>query len=380
MPIATTIPARLAVLAMAITCRPAVAQQLRLTDPDATLQEEFSAIRGIRPLADGRLLVSDYIDQRVVLIDLDRQTVRQIVTVGGGPKEARLPTRLIAMRGDSTLLVDLGNNRLLLLDDHGRAVRTIPAEHPGVLGVHGMDATGALYFAVPAWAEQEAPLPGDSVRILRWQPRSGASELVAVIQGDRMRSDIRTPALTPRIPTVGHAAQDGWVVSDSGVVRIVRAGSYQVESRGPGNRVVVGPSYAYVTRAVNAADRLAYVREFMAMSPMSGKGPNGGMGYSPTLSEKELAAQVRGTEFAERLPMFSAGEVIAAPAGRLWVGRPAREGEPVSYDVFDAGGRRIATVEIRPGRKVMAVGPRGVYVVVESEAGIQRLERYAPPM
>ncbi len=332
---------------------PAAAQLVRLTAPNATLAEEFASIRGIRELADGRLLVSDYLDERVVLVDLDRGTVLVRVGRGGGPREARLPTRLIPVPGDSTLLVDLGNNRLLLLDGAGRAARTIPVERTGVLGVRGVDGSGAFYFAIPGWAEGPAALPNDSVRIVRWNPRAraGAQEQVAVIQGDRMRSDIREPARTPRIPTVGYGAQDAWVVTDAGVLRIVRAGSYRVESRAPGAAWVMGPSYAYPTRPVTAADRKAYVEQFLATTPTSGKGEGG----------------------------FSAGDVVPAPGGRLWVGRPAEDGKPVLYDLFDEGGRRVGSVELPAGRRVMAFGSRGVYVVAESELGVQHLERYPRP-
>ena len=370
----TAAAAALAVLAGAVTAQP-----VRLSAPSATLAEEFAAIRGVRELADGRVLVSDYLDQRVVLADFARGSVTVRVAEGSGPGEARLPTRLIALPGDSTILVDLGNNRLSVLDGQGRAVRTVAAERPGLLGVRGVDAGGAFYFAVPAWAERESALPDDSVRVVRWDPRTGQVSDVAVIQGDRMRSDIRQPARTPRIPTIGFAAQDAWVVSESGVVRIVRAGSYRVESRAPGAPAVLGPSYAYPTKAVSAADRLAYVREFLTSSPMSGKGPGGGMGFSPVPSEAEIAVMVRGTEFAQRHPMFSAGDVIAAPRGRLWVGHPPEAGQPVRYDVFDESGRRAAGVELRPGRRVMAVGRQGVYVIAESADGTQRLERYPPP-
>lgn len=365
-------------LAMTTTA-PASSQTLRLTSPNATLGEEFSAIRGVRELADGRLLVSDYIDQRVVLVDLTRGTVVLRVGKGGGPLEARLPTRLVAVPGDSTILADVGNGRLLLLDGQGRVVRTIPAERQGLMGVRGVDAAGAFYYAVPGWAEERGALPNDSVRVVKWNPRSGSVETVAVVQGERMRSDIRSPALNPRIPTSGYAAQDGWVVSDNGVVRIVRADGYRVETRSPGAAAVSGPSYGYSTRPVSAADRLAYVRRFMASNPTSGKGEGGGMGYSPALGETEVAAMARGTQYAERHPMFSAGEVIAAPGGRLWVGRPAEEGKPVLYDVFDAAGRRVATVELLPGRRIMAIGRRSVYATAESDVGIQRLERYALP-
>jgi hypothetical protein len=364
--------------ALAALAAPAGAQRVRLQTPSATLAEEFSAIRGVRELADGRLLVSDYIDQRVVLVDFDRGTVTSRIGKGGGPQEARLPTRLVRMPGDSTILVDLGNNRLLILDGQGRAARSMVTERPGLQGVRGVDATGAFYFAVPAWSEEHA-LPNDSVRIVKWHPRTDKLETIAVIQGDRMRSDIRSPALTPRIPTVGYAAQDAWVMDDRGAMRIVRAAGYRVETRAPGVAPSIGPSHAYATRPVSAADRLAYIRRFMASSPTSGRGENGGMGYSPTLSDAEVAVQARTTEYAERHPMFSAGDVIAAPSGRLWVGRPAEPGQPALYDVFDDGGRRVTMVELGSGRRVAAVGRQHVYVVLETESGIQQLERYALP-
>ncbi|HEV8455945.1 MAG TPA: hypothetical protein VGQ24_13685 [Gemmatimonadales bacterium] len=361
-----------------ILAAPVEAQVVRLATPNARLAEEFSAIRGVRELADGRVLLSDYIDQRVVLVDLTRGSVVQRVGKGGGPTEARLPTRLIPVSPDTTILVDLGNNRLLLLDGEGRAVRTIAGERPGVLGVRGVDAGGALYYAVPGWAEQH-PLQNDSVRIVKWKPRRGTEETLAVVQGERMRSDIRQPALTPRIPLVGYGSQDGWVVAEGGVVWIVRTGGYRVERRVPGSPPVVGPSYAYPTRAVSEADRLAFVREFLATSPTSGKGEGGGMGFSPTLNQQEVAEMLRGTQFAERHPLFDAGRVIAAPGGRLWVGRPAEPGKPVLYDVFDETGRRLTMIELLPARRIIAIGRQSVYIVAESESGIQHLERYPLP-
>ncbi len=366
------------VAALTLLSGSAAAQTVRLVTPNTTLADEFSQIRGVRELADGRLLVSDYIDQRVVLVDFDKGTVLARVAKGSGPREARLPTRLVPALGDSTFLVDLGNNRLLLLDGQGRPARTIPEARIGVLGVRGMGSDGAFYFAIPGWAEAEAALPNDSVRIVRWNPRTDAQTTVAVIQGDRMRSDIREPSRVPRIPVVGYASQDAWLMS-GGVLKIVRAGGYRVESRPASGAPVVGPSYAYPTRPVSGADRLAFVRRFNESSPMSGKGENGGMGYSPALSDAELAQTVKGTQYAERHPMFDAGAVVAAPGGQLWVGRPVEAGKPVLYDVFDDAGKRVTSVELLPGRRVAAVGRQAVYVVAESEAGIQRLERYALP-
>ena len=77
--------------------------------------------------------------------------------------------------------------------------------------------------------------------------------------------------------------------------------------------------------------------------------------------------------------MFDAGEVRAASNGRLWVGRPVEEGKPVFYDVFDEDGRLVVAVELRPGRRVGAVGRHGIYLVMETDQGLQYLERYPLP-
>jgi len=357
---------------------PVYPQTVRLTTPNASLAEEFSSIRGVRELADGRVLVSDYIDQRVVLADFAKGSITLKVSKGGGPGEARLPTRLIPSRGDSTILVDLGNNRLLILDGQGRGVRTIPGDHPGIMGVRGIDVRGALYYAIPGWSQPKGALPDDSVRIVRWIP-GGTEETIGVVQGERMRSDIRQPAPKPRIPIVGYAAQDAWVVSEDGTLRIVRAGGYRVVTLPLHGSPVNGPSYASAPRPVTAADRLAFVRAFNAASPMSGKGENGGMGYSPQLNEHEIAEIAKGTEFAEHHPFFDAGRVLQAPGGRLWVGHPVEAGKPVLYDVFDRGGQRVTTVELLPGRRIIALGSQQVYAVHETDSGVEQLERYTLP-
>jgi hypothetical protein len=245
--------------------------------------------------------------------------------------------------------------------------------------VRGVDGNGRFYFTVPGWSEGPRALAADSVRLVRWDPTTDRIEDVAVVQGDRMRSDIREPAMVPRIPIVGYGASDGWVVAPNGVVRVVRGADYSIETIALGNPPVRGPSNTYQTRAVTAADREAFVRDFNRTSPTSGRGPGGGMGFSPQLSDAEVAQMVSRTEYAERHPMFRAGAVVAAPAGRVWVGRPAQPGQPVRYDVFDAAGRPVQAVELASGRRVALVTARGVYLIAEDADGIQRLERHRLP-
>ncbi|MEZ4586752.1 MAG: hypothetical protein R2909_10160 [Gemmatimonadales bacterium] len=357
----------------------AAAQATRLA-PDVTLGEEFASIRGVRELPDGQVLVSDYRDQRVVLIDFASRSVTDKVRRGGGPREARLPSILIPTPGDSTLLIDLGNQRVLVLDPKGEPRRTIPGDRPGAMGVRAVDPAGRYYLTIPAWMERGKELPDDSVRLVRLDPATGQSEPVTHVQGERLRSDLGSPSRVPRIPLVGYGSSDGWALGADGTLWIVRGGDYHVDVRRPGSAPVAGPSYAYQTRRVTSADREAFVRRFNASAPSSGRGEDGAaMGFSPPMSDRDVAEMAARTEFAERHPMFLAGSVLADPHGSLWVGLPSEVGQPARYDVFDRSGRRTRTVELPAGRRLMAVGRAHLYAAAENEDGLQYLERYPLP-
>ena len=57
----------------------------------------------------------------------------------------------------------------------------------------------------------------------------------------------------------------------------------------------------------------------------------------------------------------------------------AEESKSGQYDVFDASGHRILSVELPAGRRIVGIGRQNIYVVAESEFGIQHIERYTMP-
>lgn len=367
---------RLACVILAVVAPFARAQVRPLDGTPQRHPESFSQVRGARELRDGRLMVSDYIEQRVVALDFPSGAATSLFPRGGGPGEIRLPTRLVAMPGDSTLVVDLGNQRLLVVGPTGRSVRTIPGDTPGMLGVNGVDAQGTLYYTIPAWAAT-VPLTGDTVEVVRAPKGGGAPVALARVLGDRMRPDIRAPAMTPRIPTVGYGARDAWWLGADGHLRILHAATYTLQVLGPGGASRTGPSNAWATPAVTGADRRRYVEEFLASTPTSGRGENGGMGITPKPTEAEIRAMLAGTHFAERFPMFEAGDVHQEPGGRVWVGRPARPSASKRYDILDGSGARVGAIELTPGRRVIAISRQWVYLVVADEDGVEQVERYA---
>lgn len=356
------------------------AQVVRLDQPAATLSGPFSFVRGVRELSNGRLLIVDWIENRLVIADLATNSVRQVMREGPGPQELRLPSGLVRLRGDTTLLYDDGNNRSHILGPDGRSLRAIIADVPGRGGIRGVDATGAFIHGIPSWSEGPNALPDDSVRIVRWDPvASGTPRVVAVVQGTRYRKD-RSPAPQPRMPMVGFASQDSWVVAPSGALVIVRATPYRVEVHTPGCAPVIGPAYAASSRTVTLEDKKRFIREFAAGSPVSGRGPNGGMGRGPQVDEAEVTRMVSTAEWAERFPPFVASAVLVGTDGRIWVGAPPIPGSAPKYDVFDQNGRRVLQIELRPGRRIAHVGTRGVvYAVAEDEDGVQTVERYSLP-
>lgn len=363
-----------AVLAIVLPAGAGAQDAILLDRVDARISEPFSLLRGARELPDGRLLVSDWVEQRVAVVDFASDRVEDRGGVGAGPGEYRLPATLLPFRGDSTLLVDVGNGRLTVIDARGRIgrsfqPRTSTAGQPG-----GADRHGRLYFTIPAWTVEQ-PLPDDSVELAVYDTDTHATRVIARVQGSRRPSSDYAP--TPRVPYVVFAAQDTWTVDGEGRIAIVRNGGYRVERMAEG-RVVAGPPNDAGRPPVTAADRTAFVRRFLESSPMSGRGEEGGMGATPAemLSREQVELVVRGSEFAETLPAFAAGDARIDGAGRLWVGLFANAGGPRRYDVFDERGVRIARVELRADRHLIAVGRAHVYAAHTDSFGLQTIERY----
>lgn len=373
----TFVPAAAAVLAILPAAAPLGAQSVTLSRPAATFAEPFSFIRGVRELGDGRVLVADYIEHRVVLVDLTTGAARDVLTEGAGPRSVRLPMGIVAI-GDSSLVVDYGNSRSVMLAPDGTPVRATVAEQPGRLFVRGVTRQGEWLYAVPAWAEGPAALPDDSVRVVRWRPGSDRTATVFVLQGTRFRKD-RSPSMQPRIPTVGFAGQDAWLVTGDGTVRVVRHSPFRVERLNPDGQWTRGPEYPVTARPVTTADKRRFVYEFAEASPTSGRGPNGGMGREPMPDDAEIARLMQTTEWSATHPPFDASGVLAAPDHQVWVLRETDSTRPGRYDVFDGSGRRVREVMLPAGRRVVLVTARGVYTVRETADGEQFLERFALP-
>ncbi|MGH7469009.1 MAG: hypothetical protein ACRENP_13725 [Longimicrobiales bacterium] len=214
-----------------------------LARPDATTTEVFSLLRGGRELPDGRLIATDWIEQRIAVIDFARGTVVNRGSVGSGPTEFRLPAALFAFRGDSTLLMDVGNTRLVVLDREGRIARSLTPPSPSAGSPAGVDARGNLYFGVPAWRASR-PLPGDTIEIETQSVDGGAARVVTRIQGAVMAPPPSAPADGPRVPMLIFAPQDAFAVAPNGSIAIARGHDYSIEWLENGRTIGKEPAHS----------------------------------------------------------------------------------------------------------------------------------------
>jgi hypothetical protein len=128
--------------------RSAAAQHsVSLDEPTTAHDEPFSLIGGIRELADGRLIVSDALEEKLYVLDPGLEAAEAISRNGQGPDEYRQPDGLFPWPGDSTLMVDLGNGRLTTIGPDYSFGRTIPVVQQGEAGLQiilpeGADAGG----------------------------------------------------------------------------------------------------------------------------------------------------------------------------------------------------------------------------------------------
>lgn len=348
----------------------------RLPAPGAEVDHDFSRISGVRELADGRVLVSDWIEETVSLVDVGRGVVRVIGRRGEGPAEYRLPGALLPLPGDSTLLVDQGNERLLVIGPDLRIARSFSSHRPGIthtITPRAVDRRGRFYFEIPAWADPEGG--GDSVAVARWDPAADRVERLARVRGITYRE-----GRVEGIPYVIFAPRDVWQVDPAGRIALVRSARYMVEWREADGSLMHGPPVRRPPLAVTAPDRLGYVTQFMATAVIAGRGEQGMTAMPASQKTPEaLARLVAKQEFRDVRPPFTDRTPLIGPDGTVWVERSVASGAPPAWDRFDSRGAHLGGVVLPAGRRLLALGSRGLYAAVTDADGLERLERFELP-
>lgn len=351
-------------------------QRIRLEGPDARSPEPFSAIAGLRELSDGRLLLSDQIEQTLVRLDLATGAREELGRRGGGPGEYRMPGELLALPGDTTLMRDMGNQRFqTILPNGSLSDESLPARHPHgwPLFPRGVDSGGNIYFdlagmMIPGLEESAAK---GIAPILRWDRRGSRVDTMGYVNFPPMEP---TGPGEARIQIGGgpYQGQDDWGVTPDGRIAVARYRDYHVEWLGGAEGPVVGPSIDYEPVKIGRAEKEAWA-DRMASRGIMIEEENGRRRMS-----RPPRPDVDRMEFPEVMPPFTGrGAVQVTPEGEVWVerSRPASERERM-YDVFDGRGRLVKQVLLPEGRRLIGFGKGVLYAVRVDQDDLEWLERY----
>lgn len=319
----------------------------------------FSRIRDVRELRDGRVLVADQRESAVYLIDFAAGTRRRIGGEGAGPNEYRQPTGLLALAGDTSLIIDIQNGRLMPLLPDLTFGNPEPMFSPGRSIPAWADAAGNLYWdhtTTVRLAKRENPR-ADQAAIARWQRTTGRIDTLA---------SLTIPGGVNPTPFYNY---DEWTVTRTGRIAIVRnQREYRVDWIEADGRVTRGTAVPFEPLRVDDADRDAWQAQ---------NGGRGGMGGVTFGENAAPPARRRDIEFPDHFPPAKAGGVWATHDGSLWVERYQHlaETRPL-FDLFDARGVRVRIVRLPAGRTVVGTGSSGIYAIRTDDDGLQWIEVY----
>lgn len=353
--------------------------RLELRPAEAAFDEEFTQVWAIRELSDGRVIVADRRERRLVILDPRDGSTQHVARTGNGPGEFQSIHKLVPLPGDSTLVTDGQNGRWLVLAGD-KPVQTIAADLPLPKALHtvvGADASGHVIavhldaeIRMQRMRESREGRPSvdvDSLVILRG---NRATVRIDTIGRLRSRSQRIKPAersfggrriihlLVNPLETDEQAAlfPDGWVA-------LVRLYPYRVDWRRPDGTLQRGAPIATPVYRVDDREKQYVLGERFKI----------GGGQAP-LTAGDFPA------WPETLPPFLDRALFASPDGRVVVTRTKGAAVPEPrYDVIDRRGVVTGQLVLRPNERLAGFGARSAYIVERDVDDIERIRRHPWP-
>lgn len=371
----------------------AQARQVNLTGrPAASLSEPFTQINGLEELAPGKVVISDIVEQRLVLGDLVADDVRDVGRRGGGPGEWQLAMGISAGPNGTAYVTDPQLRKVHVVDAAGKITATLPfpgADGDGAVTMmaipRGTDARGRMFFTGAPFVRGQSEQP-DSIPILRWDPKAKRADTLAMVKNETRVTQAGGSGNMRVMARIGGGpltASTGWVPLPNGGVAIINPNPYRVDIADPAGRITRGTPVTFTPIRVTAAERDAERerranQSGMAITIGGGGGSNvrsfsggGPGGNAPPLPD---------SEFPETMgPFVGTGSPQVAPNGEIWVLRARAAKDPTpTYDIFSGAGRLVGKATLRPHSQVVGFGQGVVYVARQDpEDDLRYVEQYA---
>jgi len=354
---------------------------------DATSAESFSTAAEIRGLSDGRVLVNDPTERRLVLLD-DRLRLIRVLFDSMTPAPLTYPhgtARLVAAPGDSTWLGEIDARGFRVLDPQGKTVRrqALPDLRDAfAMTGHGagtaLDQHGRLIFGEPA--RGAPPMLGapttnmmarmNIIRIPLDRPgrdtiatviSGGASMSVRLVSSSSARGSVSTTSVAgPTVPVF--LTGDDWGVLPSGELAVVRAGDFHLEVLRPDGNWRAAPRVQWRWKVLTPEEKrmlVDSVQRIMLSSDSTRRPP------AITLPDGSVQQIVMGPttvspDVPDTAPAIAplVGKIDAR--GRFWVREgpalPGRPSGPHIYSALDDQGRIVERIRVDDGVTLAGFG------------------------
>lgn len=348
---------------------------------EVSYPEPLSYLSGIRELSDGSVLGADPLGQVLLKMSLETGTADTLGGHGEGPQEYEGPDRVFPLPGDSSLLVDLGNGRLVVVDPAGEfvdwipMVRAAPDGRTQTLHPRSVDGAGNLYHAAPT---RRGEGPQDSTAILRVDRSMEVERTVAW----GWHPEYRRPGPGERRPML--IPMDDWAVGEDGRVAVVRANGFSVDWYLPDGRIVRGSPFEAELFPVGEGEKAAELETMMANAVFTTVVTGAGRTQSYQMRRGIPAGSGPGLddfEWPTTLPLFRQEGTLVSPDGTAWVSRMTPADRPPLIEVFDQKGEWAGSVELPPRSRLIGFGHTqdgddAAYLSRTDDLGLVWLERY----
>jgi hypothetical protein len=362
-------------------------RQIKLKPADAKPQEEFTMVGSVRELSDGRVLLNDAREGRVIALDMKTGTVTPVGRQGKGPGEYNMAAPVRQMAGDSSVIFDILARRWLFLDG-AKIVVTLPPDTPIVTAMKGYamaaDVRGNVWRTETPATQQGGSndqnwKPGvlevgakDSSFVVRGNRASGRVDTVAKIRQPISRQTVRTKpdgkfeSVSWSRPPLSVGEEVAYFADGS--IAIARLDPYRVDFISPDGKVQKGAPIQQALIKITQREKEAYFERQRAANP-------GGNANLPEQLRRDMEAQK--DQFPENFPPFVSLGVIAAEDGQVLLRKPLTADYPDDrYDIVDRAGRLFGTLQLAKGERIVGVSKKFVYVTWKDDDDIMRLRRH----
>jgi len=358
--------------------------QRSLPSAIAHIQSPFSRVASVVPLGADAFVVSDPIENSIVLVAGGSLAARVIGRQGRGPGEYTSVAGLVALNRDSVAFKDPISLRIFVINAEGE-ISDLPIGRDNSISLNrdqlvGADRVGGLYFVRTARGGDGRVRLSDSSLVVRVRRDDGSMTVVsrlrpaiAVEGGAGPVVEAATRSASPRSAAqfvLELPFEDGVLAAPDGGIVIVRASPYRVDRCRMGASCSIGP---VLRPAVPFSTERRKV--FAAAASASGEGRanvtfeqlTGWPSWEPAFSRRA------GSPFGPA-PVWldSRGFVVVE---RIRTDRV----DQVRHDVIDSSGRRTGLLVMAANQRIVGFVRDWVVVATRDENDLERLSIHSWP-